>query len=337
MTAPVLIVRPDDPEWLARKRLIDPKLAAAGWRVVPYSAARPLAGCDRLAIMEYPTANGPADYALCVGGRLLGIAEAKKLSVGPGGRLTQAERYSRGAVESALEYRGYRVPFLYATNGQDIWHHDVRHPLECARQVKGFHTPDALVERMARDAEAVLAVLADLPNADRYVRPYQREANAAIEAGITARKRKMLVAMATGTGKTFTTVNQVYRLMKSGVARRVLFLVDRRALAAQAVRAFASFDAEPGYKFNQVYPVYSQRIGRRATTRRAASIRPPCHWSTCVSPDPARRSSTCAPCSGWRSTCSGATPWWAGRTRRSAARRSTRMPSARTSRSTRST
>ncbi len=72
----------------------------------------------------------------------------------------------------------------------------------------------------------------------------------------------MLVAMATGTGKTFTMVNQVYRLMKSGVARRVLFLVDRRALAAQAVRAFASFEPEPGLKFDQIYEVYSQRFQR---------------------------------------------------------------------------
>jgi type I restriction enzyme R subunit len=55
--------------------------------------------------------------------------------------------------------------------------------------------------------------------------------------------------MATGTGKTFTIVNQIYRLMKAGLARRVLFLVDRRALAAQAVRAFNSFDAEPNLKF----------------------------------------------------------------------------------------
>ena len=51
----------------------------------------------------------------------------------------------------------------------------------------------------------------------------------------------MLVAMATGTGKTFTVVNLIYRLMKAGVAKRVLFLVDRRALAAQAVRAFFIF------------------------------------------------------------------------------------------------
>src|SRR2546423_5640175 len=72
----------------------------------------------------------------------------------------------------------------------------------------------------------------------------------------------MLVAMATGTGKTVTMVNQVYRLLKSGVARRVLFLVDRRALAAQAVRAFASFEPEPGLKFDRIYEVYSQRFHR---------------------------------------------------------------------------
>ena len=66
--------------------------------------------------------------------------------------------------------------------------------------------------------------------------------------------------MATGTGKTFTLVNEVHRLMKSGVAKRVLFLVDRRALAAQAVRAFGAFEAEPGLKFDKIYEVYSQRF-----------------------------------------------------------------------------
>src|SRR5207245_4621008 len=92
--------------------------------------------------------------------------------------------------------------------------------------------------------------------------PDQRDANNAIERAISDRKRAMLVAMATGTGKTFTLVNEIYRLMRSGVARRVLFLVDRRALAAQAVRAFASFEAEQGLKFDKVYEVYSQRFQR---------------------------------------------------------------------------
>jgi type I restriction enzyme R subunit len=73
-------------------------------------------------------------------------------------------------------------------------------------------------------------------------------------------QRKMLVTMATGTGKTLTKANEVYRLIKSGVARRVLFLIDRRALAVQAIRAFASIEAEPGLKFDKIYPVYSQRF-----------------------------------------------------------------------------
>ena len=66
--------------------------------------------------------------------------------------------------------------------------------------------------------------------------------------------------MATGTGKTYTIVNQIYRLMKAGVAKRVLFLVDRRALAAQAVRAFNSFDVEPNLKFTKAYELYSSRF-----------------------------------------------------------------------------
>jgi type I restriction enzyme, R subunit len=72
----------------------------------------------------------------------------------------------------------------------------------------------------------------------------------------------MLIAMATGTGKTFMTVNEIYRLMKAGAAKRILFLVDRRALAAQAVRTFVSFEPEPGLKFNNIYHVYSQKFQR---------------------------------------------------------------------------
>ena len=101
-----------------------------------------------------------------------------------------------------------------------------------------------------------------MPNDNEKTRPYQREANEAIEKAIADRKRRMLVAMATGTGKTYVMVNETYRLMKSGVAKRILFLVDRRALAAQAVRAFASFEAEPNKKFDKIYEVYSQRFRR---------------------------------------------------------------------------
>ncbi len=245
-------------ERTTRRQRIDPRLKAAGWHVVAPTSPP---GDEPVAIEEYETAAGPADYALFDGGRCLGVAEAKKLTLGPQGVLVQAERYSK-AIDQTPKYQGeFGAPFLYATNGEVLWFHDVRHPLNRSRQVSGFHTPVALNEMLTRDFDAELGRLADIRMNER-MRPYQCEANEAIEQAIRARKRKMLVAMATGTGKTMMTVHEVYRLMKSGVARRVLFLVDRRALAAQTVRVFASFEAEPGLKFDKLYEVYSQRFQR---------------------------------------------------------------------------
>jgi type I restriction enzyme R subunit len=249
-------------ETATRKRIIDPKLRDGGWEVVPHDPQRALSACDGCAIEEYPTKNGPADYALCVDGKILGIVEAKKLSLGPQNVLTQAERYSKGATDNPLQFGEFHVPFLYSTNGEVIWHHDIRHPLNRSRQIPHFHTPQALAGRLGQVFEAACDRLLSAPNDHSRLRPYQVEANEAIESAIASRKRQMLVAMATGTGKTFTMVNEAYRLMKSGVGRRILFLVDRRALAAQAVRAFASFEPEPGHKFDQIYEVYSQRFQR---------------------------------------------------------------------------
>ncbi len=245
-----------------RKTRIDVALRDAGWAIVPFTAALDLNSLAHHAIEEFPTANGPADYALVVDGHVLGVVEAKKVSLGPQNVLVQAERYARGINDSEFNFRGFRTPFLYSTNGEVVWFHDVRHELECSRRITAFHTPAALTERLSRDFEASCESLLATPNDHPRLRAYQIDANAATEAAIAAHKRQMLVAMATGTGKTFTTVNQVYRLMKSGVAKRVLFLVDRRALAAQAVRAFASFEPEPGLKFDKVYEVYSQRFQR---------------------------------------------------------------------------
>lgn len=251
--------RPDEREWQTRKQRIDPRLEARGWSVV--SADKPRTSTSE-AITEYPTDHGPADYALRLDDRVLGVVEAKRLTIGPQNSLTQAERYSRGVADSPFNFDGFRVPFLYSTNGEVIWFHDVRHPLNRSRRIADFHTPQALREMLDRDFEAECRWLTETPNDHPRLRPYQIEADSAIEQAIADRKRTMLIAMATGTGKTFTLVNEVYRLMKSGVASRVLFLVDRRALAAQAVRAFASFEPEPGLKFDRIYEVYSNRFHR---------------------------------------------------------------------------
>ena len=250
---------PAEAERTTRKQRIDPRLSRADWRVAPFRVEVEPSSWHNAAVEEYETANGPADYALCDEGRVQAVVEAKKVTLGPQGVLTQAERYSKG-IAQVPRYQGeFGVPFLYSTNGEVTWFHDVRHELNRSRRVAGFHTPAALDEMLTRDFDSELEALATVPQ-NLIMRPYQVEANTAIEQAIRDRKRKMLVAMATGTGKTLTMVNEVYRLMKSGTARRVLFLVDRKALAAQAVRAFASFEAEPGLKFDKIYPVYSQRF-----------------------------------------------------------------------------
>lgn len=212
------------------------------------------------AVEEYPTAHGPADYALFVDGQLLGVVEAKKLTFGAAGILPQAERYSQGVADSPFNFRGYRVPFLYSTNGERIRFHDVREELATSRELKKFHTPAALQEFLGRDFGQCCDWLTANPSTLGSLRPYQIEANTATEKAISEHKREMLVAMATGTGKTFTIVNQCYRLLQSGTARRILFLVDRRALAAQAVRAFSVFEPEPNKKFDKLYEVYSNRF-----------------------------------------------------------------------------
>jgi type I restriction enzyme R subunit len=247
-------------ERTTRTQRIDPRLAAAGWTIASADTLAAASG-ERVAIKEFATTHGPADYALVDGGQPIGVVEAKKLTLGPQGVLTQAERYARG-IDQQPRYQGeFGVPFLYATNGEVLWFHDVRHPLNRSREISAFHTPAGLAQVLARDFDSEIAQLEEIPRNEQ-MRPYQVEACAAVEEAIRMRRRKMLLAMATGTGKTMTTVNLVYRLMKSGVARRVLFLVDRRALAAQAVRAFASFEAEPGIKFDKAYEVYSQRFFR---------------------------------------------------------------------------
>ena len=112
-------------EWKTRKDRIDPKLRSAGWDIVPFDSDKTLVNYNGCAIEEYPTSAGPADYALCLDGNIIGVIEAKKLTLGPQNALTQAERYSRGASNNTLNYNGYRVPFLYSTNGEIIWHDDV--------------------------------------------------------------------------------------------------------------------------------------------------------------------------------------------------------------------
>jgi type I restriction enzyme R subunit len=249
-------------EWKTRKTRIDAQLKALcpAWDIIPFKEGMDTSIFSHHAVEEYPTANGPADYALFVKGKLLGIIEAKKVAVNPQNVLEQAKRYSSGAANTLGNWEQFKVPFLYSSNGTQIWFADVRDKGYYARELMNFHTADALEEMLGRTSENYKKWFADTPNEIERLYPFQKKAIIKIEEAIIENKRKMMLAMATGSGKTFTTVSMIYRMIKSGFARRVLFLVDRRALAAQAAQAFSSFITPSGNKFNQEYEVFSQKF-----------------------------------------------------------------------------
>jgi type I restriction enzyme, R subunit len=252
----------NESEWRTRRTRVDRRLRDAGWKPAEVREGRPLSEYGEAAVEEYPTESGPADYLLTAQGLPLAVVEAKKVSLGPHNALTQAIRYSRGLDGSPFDFDGMKAPFGYSTNGEKIFFQDLRTQESYSRQVSGFHTCSALQEYLGRDDSEALRWLRTHPNDHPRLRPYQVEATEAIERALSQGKRQMLVAMATGTGKTFTIASEIYRLLKSGLAKRVLFLVDRRALAAQAVQTLAAYEPEPGLKFDQIYEVYSQRFRR---------------------------------------------------------------------------
>ena len=106
-------------EWLTRKKRIDTKLSSLepAWRIVPYREGMDLSRLTCHAVEEFPTVNGPAGYALFVDGKMMGIVEAKKVTVNPQNVMEQAKRYAAGAFQGIGNWGGLRVPFLYATNG----------------------------------------------------------------------------------------------------------------------------------------------------------------------------------------------------------------------------
>ncbi len=239
--------------------LIDEQLRNAGWEadtlVLRYGkGARPERNRNR-AIAEWPTASGPADYALFIGERLVGAVEAKRKNKDAAGHLKQAERYARdidlsgGGSAEGGPWDGHHAPFAFSTNGRPfypqfatqsgIWFRDLRRTTNGARPLEGWPTPDGLAERLEVDREAAeRALKARTFDFGFPLRAYQKAAIEAVEGVIADDRREMLVAMATGTGKTKLAIALIYRLLEAKRFNRVCFVVDRSALGEQAHQAF---------------------------------------------------------------------------------------------------
>ena len=250
---------PDTPEGKARK-IIDQMLIDAGWAIVREGNRVPNTG--NFAVEEIETDSGPMDYGLFIDGILVGDVEAKPEGTGVPGILQQDERYSKTYNKGKFDFDGFHIPFIYASNGHLISYRDARSNKNLPREIAKFHTPSALIEFQTRDIAHSIEWLKNNPIDVPGIRPYQMEAIESVENAIMSNKLKLMLAMATGTGKTFTAAEMVYRLLKSGYAKRILILVDRRALAAQTVREFSAFEPEPTQKLDKLYEVYSQKFRR---------------------------------------------------------------------------
>jgi type I restriction enzyme R subunit len=258
------------------RKLIDEQLREAGWTVDSSSltfakGARPEKG-KNIAIAEWPTSSGPADYMLFVGLMPVAAAEAKRKNIDVSGSLQQAKRYSRsfklgeGFVSPGGPWREFHIPFVFSSNGRPYlrqlatrsgtWFCDLRNAENLGHALDGWYTPDGLVALLKRDEARAHEQLRNEPfNYGFPLRPYQQSAIQAVEAAISQGQREMLLAMATGTGKTKTCIALIYRLLKAQRFRRVLFLVDRSALGEQAANAFKDTRMESLQTFADVFGI----------------------------------------------------------------------------------
>lgn len=243
------------------RQLIDRQLQQAGWEADSenlnnwkYKTA-PQKG-HNMAIAEWVLPNGQrADYALFKGLEFYGIVEAKKWDQDIAGQMAQPKEYSR-EVPFRSDYLlvdndmgEYKVPFIYTANGRPylkqykeksgIWFWDARNPRESAYALEEFHHPEDLALKLtSQNPELADQDLVDDQDFPKFAdRDYQVEAIKSIEEAIKDGKKRILLAMATGTGKTRTAIALMYRLLKHKRARRILYLVDRNSLGQQTADA----------------------------------------------------------------------------------------------------
>lgn len=266
--------------------LIDEQLRKVGWEAdtenLRYSkGTRPIKGRN-IAIAEWPTdseigSKGYADYALFVGTQMVAVIEAKAIHKDiPSVIDYQCKDYSRNIRKEDADYQigawgQYKVPFTFATNGRPyleqldtksgVWFLDLRETFNAPKALRGWMSPDGMLELLEKDIHACNQKLQQmsydlLRDKDGLnLREYQLKAIQAAETTVIQGQKSVLLAMATGTGKTRTILGMIYRFLKTGRFRRILFLVDRTALGEQAEDVFKEVKLEDLMTLDDIYNI----------------------------------------------------------------------------------
>lgn len=251
------------PEQLARQR-IDMLLEAAGWAVQSKNKIN-LAAAQGVAIREYGTGIGPADYVLFVDRKPVGVIEAKRGE--EAFHLTTVEDQSTGYAQAKLKrLNNDPLPFVYESTGEVTTFTDARDPKPRSRRVFAFHQPETLAAWL-KESRTLRARLHDIPRLTPGPSPEERgvggglrdcqvQAITNLEQSFREARPKALIQMATGSGKTFTAITAIYRLLKFAKGRRVLFLVDTKNLGEQAEQEFRIFRPQDDNRlFTELYGV----------------------------------------------------------------------------------
>jgi len=242
------------PEQIARDN-IDRQLSECGWIIQNKKKISLTAGLG-VAVREYQTDIGPADYVLFVAGKPVGVIEAKKEEEGV--RLTTHEDQSKDYADSKLKYlNNAPLPFVYESTGELTRFTDYRDPKPRSRPVFAFYRPETFQEWLKRGNSLRRRVL-DLPALQTNgLRGCQIKAINKLEDSFRRNQPKALIQMATGSGKTFTAITAIYRLLTYAKAKRVLFLVDTKNLGEQAEQEFMAYvPNDDNRKFSELYGVH---------------------------------------------------------------------------------
>jgi len=241
------------PEEKARQK-IDQLLEAAGWKIQNLRGLN-LGASLGIAVREFPLKTGEADYLLFVGRKAVGVIEAKPEGTTLSGIADQSDKYLVG-IPKNLPTVQEPLPFAYESTGVETFFRDLRDPNTRSRGVFGFHQPETLQEWVSQP-DTLRARLRQIPPLiTEGLRECQVEAIHNLEQSFANAKPRALIQMATGSGKTYTAVTFVYRLIKFANARRVLFLVDRNNLGRQTRREFQQYiTPDDGRKFTELYNV----------------------------------------------------------------------------------
>lgn len=242
-----------DPEARAREE-IDELLTTAGWTVQDRSALNLAAGRG-VAARELSFLTGEPDYTLFVDGKVIGTIEAKPEGHPLGGVAEQSAKYAVSLPEGLPAWRR-PLPFSLESTAVETHFTNRLDPEPRARDIFAFHRPETLLEWAQADKQLNQRLREMPPLITDNLWQAQIQAITNLERSFAANKPRALIQMATGSGKTYTAVNFVYRLVKFAKARRVLFLVDRGNLGEQALKEFQNFRTpDDGRRFTELYNV----------------------------------------------------------------------------------